>query len=438
MRHWALFLRENSIPVGALEDMPPSKSSRGRHRLARVLALPLFSLSMILAVLASSAISVVAYAPSWVQSLQETQLWSGPDSKAISFGTVPKGRSFLVVTTQNGPRLYVLDPGSNNYAYIDAAAVVPSGPPGTASGRAAPSSASASVPRVAPKLPAGYRAWWVANWVETELWKGPDSEAPSLGTVPQFRKFMVVEPQHGNRLHVWSPETGVLGYLDAAAVGPVGPSVRMEPHPITITGHLHVQGRATGDAVYVRNLPAVADETETRHLPNNTPVVVVDAATTANGTRWYTLGDGQYVLASEIRLPTAPKSYLKGKWIDADLTEPAMLTAYDGDKIVYSALAIIGESAHPTLSGSYKILRRVQNETMDSSTLGIPRDAPGGYYLKDVLYTQYFTDQGAAIHYNYWKGTFGYPGSHGCLGLNLEDARWFWDWASVGTPVVVR
>jgi len=36
----------------------------------------------------------------------------------------------------------------------------------------------------------------------------------------------------------------------------------------------------------------------------------------------------------------------------------------------------------------------VENETMDSATLGVPRDAPGGYYLKDVLYTQYFTPQG--------------------------------------------
>lgn len=425
--------------------MPPSVSSRRRHQLAGLLARTLLSVSVIFTVFVSSAVSAAAHDPWWVQSQQETQLWSGPDSRAICFGTVAKGSTFLVVAPQQGPRLYVLDPSSTNYAYIDAAAVAPSGAPNAPVGKAAPSTGPATAttgstpaPRQAPKVPVGFNAWWVANWLETELWKGQEPGAPSLGTVPQFRTFMVVEPQNGDRLHVWNPQTGIFGYLDASVIGPVGPSVWMEPHPIKITGHLQMQGRSTGDKVYVRDLPVVADETEVRHLPSNTPVVVIDAATAVDGTKWYTLGDGQYVRASEIRLPTPPKAYLKGKWIDADLTEPAMVTAYDGDKIVYSALAIIGDSAHPTLRGSYTILRRVENETMDSATLGVPRDAPGGYYLKDVLYTQYFTEQGAALHYNYWRGTFGYPGSHGCLGLSLKDSRWFWDWASVGTPVVVR
>ena len=75
---------------------------------------------------------------------------------------------------------------------------------------------------------------------------------------------------------------------------------------------------------------------------------------------------------------------------------------------------------------------------MDSATLGIPRNAPGGYYLTDVLYTQYFTWDGASIHYNWWSGNFGYSGSHGCLGMNLEDSRWFWDWASTGTPLIIQ
>jgi lipoprotein-anchoring transpeptidase ErfK/SrfK len=70
--------------------------------------------------------------------------------------------------------------------------------------------------------------------------------------------------------------------------------------------------------------------------------------------------------------------------------------------------------------------------------LGIPRNAPGGYYVENVLYTQYFSPDGAALHYNYWSSNFGYAGSHGCLGLNLDDAVWFWNWAEVGTPVVVH
>ena len=94
--------------------------------------------------------------------------------------------------------------------------------------------------------------------------------------------------------------------------------------------------------------------------------------------------------------------------------------------------------AFQTPTGVFRILRRVANETMDSATLGIPRTSPNGYYLKDVLYTQYFTGDGAALHYNYWRSNWGYAGSHGCLGMNFDDSKFFWDFAGVGTVVYVH
>lgn len=32
--------------------------------------------------------------------------------------------------------------------------------------------------------------------------------------------------------------------------------------------------------------------------------------------------------------------------------------------------------------------------------------APGGCHLEHVLYTRYFTSDGASIHYNYWSSNF--------------------------------
>ena len=55
-----------------------------------------------------------------------------------------------------------------------------------------------------------------------------------------------------------------------------------------------------------------------------------------------------------------------------------------------------------------------------------------------MLYTQYFTSDGASIHSNYWSGNWGYAGSHGCLGLPLAESTFLWNWADVGTPVVIR
>jgi lipoprotein-anchoring transpeptidase ErfK/SrfK len=105
---------------------------------------------------------------------------------------------------------------------------------------------------------------------------------------------------------------------------------------------------------------------------------------------------------------------------------------------VYTALALHGTIADQTPSGLYRIQRRVENETMDSATLGIPRTGPGGYFLQHVLYTQYFRGTGESLHYNWWSAAWGAPGSHGCLGLSLADARWLWDWATIGTPVLIH
>ena len=117
------------------------------------------------------------------------------------------------------------------------------------------------------------------------------------------------------------------------------------------------------------------------------------------------------------------------------------LKKYDIDVKVTNGVATLkGTVSNRTPSGAHRILWRIPNETMTSERVypPIPRDAPGGYYLKNVLFTQYFTSDGASIHYNYWSSNWGYAGSHGCLGVNLADSKWFWDWATIGTPVIIR
>jgi hypothetical protein len=203
------------------------------------------------------------------------------------------------------------------------------------------------------------------------------------------------------------------------------------------TQSIELPGRVI-EAVHLRSEPRVAADTLLKTLQPNDSLWVYEAVTADDGDAWYRVGDGEYVHAAEVRLPRPPPQTYSGRWIDADLQEPALLTAYEDDRAVYSALTLFGKTATETAQGEHQIVRRVADETMDSETLGIPRDDPHGYYLEHVLYTQYFTDDGAAIHYNYWSSDFGHPGTHGCLGLNLDDAKWFWDWASVGTVVNVH
>jgi lipoprotein-anchoring transpeptidase ErfK/SrfK len=112
------------------------------------------------------------------------------------------------------------------------------------------------------------------------------------------------------------------------------------------------------------------------------------------------------------------------------------MTAYEGRTAVRTVPTTTGMAGWETPPGFYQVLSRVPNETMTSGQIG----AEHFYKLEDVLFTQYFTDRGHAIHFAWWRTpeTIGRPGSHGCLNLLLDDSEYFWNWATIGTPVYVH
>jgi lipoprotein-anchoring transpeptidase ErfK/SrfK len=128
------------------------------------------------------------------------------------------------------------------------------------------------------------------------------------------------------------------------------------------------------------------------------------------------------------------------RWVDVNLSRQ-WATAAEGDTVVRGMPVTTGKAGFGTPTGLYSIFSRVYNETMDSATIGIPRNSAEGYYLKDILYTQYFADGGIALHTNYWQpgSVFGaYPTSHGCVGMRQADAAFLWDFATFGSRVYVH
>jgi lipoprotein-anchoring transpeptidase ErfK/SrfK len=124
------------------------------------------------------------------------------------------------------------------------------------------------------------------------------------------------------------------------------------------------------------------------------------------------------------------------RWIDIDLSKQTT-TAMVGDRPLYSALVTTGKDGWETPRGTFHILSRVPDETMTSAAIG----AEEYYVLEHVLYTQYFTDRGHALHLNYWRDDsyFGQVrSSHGCVGMRLADAKFFWDFATFGTRVTIH
>jgi len=124
------------------------------------------------------------------------------------------------------------------------------------------------------------------------------------------------------------------------------------------------------------------------------------------------------------------------RWIDVDL-EAQTATAMIGDVPLYTALATTGKDGWETPKGTFQIITRVPDETMTSASIA----AEEYYVLEHVLYTQYFTDRGHALHLNYWRDDsyFGrVRSSHGCVGMRLADAEFFWNFATYGTRVTIH
>jgi lipoprotein-anchoring transpeptidase ErfK/SrfK len=116
----------------------------------------------------------------------------------------------------------------------------------------------------------------------------------------------------------------------------------------------------------------------------------------------------------------------EGRWVDVDLSHQ-LVTAYEGATPVNEFLVSTGTSAHPTVSGQFRIYVKLKSTAM----------AGPGYYLPGVPYTMYFY-KGYALHGTYWHSNFGVPMSHGCVNLYTPDAEWLFGWASVGTLVNVH
>ena len=118
------------------------------------------------------------------------------------------------------------------------------------------------------------------------------------------------------------------------------------------------------------------------------------------------------------------------------LLDSLKLQAYENDKLIHEFDHIPGDDAHPTPNGCHFINRK--HQIYQSKTYKVPMN-----------YAMFFTITGEAIH-QYHGGVsietlkaarshFGSAviGSHGCVRLDEENAKKLFEWAPIGTPVIV-
>lgn len=121
-----------------------------------------------------------------------------------------------------------------------------------------------------------------------------------------------------------------------------------------------------------------------------------------------------------------------GKWIEVNLAAQR-LTAYEGDWPVMSTLISSGLPRTPTPKGTFEIFSKLRYDDMRGGSVA----AGDYYYLPKVPYVMYFAAGGYALHGTYWHNNFGRPMSHGCVNLTTRDAEWLFNWAPMGTKVVI-
>ncbi len=119
------------------------------------------------------------------------------------------------------------------------------------------------------------------------------------------------------------------------------------------------------------------------------------------------------------------------RWIEVDLSEQKLYMK-EGETPIGSYLISSGKWA-PTPTGEWRIWTKLRYTRMRGGSKAL-----GTYYdLPNVPYTMYYY-QGYGIHGAYWHNNFGQPMSHGCINMKPEEAGIVFNWASVGTRVVVH
>lgn len=161
--------------------------------------------------------------------------------------------------------------------------------------------------------------------------------------------------------------------------------------------------------------------------------VSVSALATANGIRNPNLiYTGQRLVIPGKTAPApqpgggAAPAPVAGRWIDINLSAQR-LTAYQGQTAVFSTLISSGIAGRRTPTGRFAVRTKIPSQRMVGP----------GYNLPGVPWVMYFAGANA-IHGTYWHNNFGRPMSHGCVNMRIPDAQWLYNWASIGTPVVVH
>jgi hypothetical protein len=126
------------------------------------------------------------------------------------------------------------------------------------------------------------------------------------------------------------------------------------------------------------------------------------------------------------------------KYIDINLSTQRLSACEKGGVNCQTFAVTTGNSTHPTPVGTWLVHGKSAITRMTGGTPGVDY-----YDLPNVHWVTWFKGGGYSIHEAYWRSSFGgmdytWNGSHGCVNAPLNVAKFIFDWAPIGTPVIVH
>ncbi len=214
-----------------------------------------------------------------------------------------------------------------------------------------------------------------------------------------------------------------------------------------------------GECLHVRSGPGT--EYSIQAQLRNGIVLKIEDKVTINGMSWYKIifdewlryperVHGDWYVASDF-VEVISNEGTKTLW-DEDYVAPAKqdikekeiivsrseqkLYAYEDGEIFMEEKISTGLELTPTPRGIFKVFRKTPTRYMQGP---LPNLIDQQYYdLPGVPWNLYFTDGGAVIHGAYWHNSFGRKYSHGCVNMLPENAQKLYEWAELGTTVIIK
>ena len=111
--------------------------------------------------------------------------------------------------------------------------------------------------------------------------------------------------------------------------------------------------------------------------------------------------------------------------------ETEMVTAFEGDKMVFSNRCSSGAKGTETPQGEFRTYHKGPSVHMTNQGDALENI----YNLPGVPWCSFFTGAGHAFHGTYWHNDYGRPRSHGCVNLLSDSAKFIYRWTLPNVPV---